>query len=111
MHLVSFSAPLALKEPARDVNVIQSQNAQITLDIDGLPRPTVTWLFNGTPITPSGKYKVETKGTQVTLNINKTDLPDSGIYTAVIDNGLEKLEIPVKMAVGGNTDTSDSRRT
>ena len=111
LSLLFILAPLTLKEPARDVNVIQSQNAQITLDIDGLPRPTVTWLFNGTPISPSGKYKVETKGNQVTLNVIKTDLPDSGIYTAIIDNGLEKLEVPVKMAVGGKTHHGKLHRT
>ena len=44
---------------------------------------------------------METKGSQFILNVNKTDFVDSGTYTAVIDNGIEKLEIPVKMNVGG----------
>jgi hypothetical protein len=44
---------------------------------------------------------METKGNQFTLNVNKTDFIDSGTYTAIIDNGIEKLEVPVKMNVGG----------
>jgi hypothetical protein len=91
-----------LKQTPTDINILQTQNAQITFEVDGLPRPNITWLFNGTPIQPSAKHKMETKGNQVILNVNKTDFVDSGTYTAVIDNGIEKLEVPVKMNVGGN---------
>ncbi|CAF4217160.1 unnamed protein product, partial [Rotaria magnacalcarata] len=40
------------------------------------------------------------KGNQFILNVNKTDFTDSGIYTALIDNGIEKLEVPVNMHIG-----------
>ncbi len=40
--------------------------------------------------------------------MNKTDFADSGTYTAVIDNGIEKLEVPVKMNVGGNETLSSA---
>jgi hypothetical protein len=95
-------APLELKQTPNDVNVLQSQNTQITFEVDGLPRPNVTWLFNGSPLQPSAKHKMETKGNQIVLNINKTDFVDSGTYTAVVDNGIERIEVPVKMNVGGN---------
>jgi myosin-light-chain kinase len=95
-------APLTLKQSPSDVNVLQSQNAQITFEVDGLPRPNITWLFNGNPIQSSAKHKIETKGNQFILNVNKTDFADSGTYTAIIDNGIEKIEVPVKMNVGGN---------
>jgi hypothetical protein len=101
-HNSFFSlAPLTLKQTATDINILQTQNAQIAFEVDGLPRPNITWLLNGTPIQSSAKYKMETKGNQFILNINKTDFVDSGTYTAVIDNGIEKLEVPVKMNVGG----------
>jgi hypothetical protein len=48
---------------------------------------------------------MEIKGNQVILNVTKTDFADSGTYTAIIDNGIEKLEVPLKMTVGGNTDS------
>ncbi|CAF1590413.1 unnamed protein product, partial [Adineta steineri] len=92
--------PLTLNQTPNDINVLQTQNAQITFEVNGLPRPTITWLFNGTQIQTSAKYKMETKGNQFILNVNKTDFVDSGTYTAIIDNGIEKLEVPVKMNVG-----------
>lgn len=81
---------------------MQTQSAQIALELDGLPRPNISWLFNGNPIQTSPKHKMETKGNQFVLNLNKADFPDSGVYTAVFDNGIEKLEVPVNMHVGGN---------
>jgi hypothetical protein len=102
INYLFFLAPLALKQTLNDVNVLQTQNAQIAFEVDGLPRPNITWFFNGNPIQSSAKYKIETKGNQVILNLNKTDFADSGTYTAVIDNGIEKIEVPVKMNVGGN---------
>ncbi|CAF4411465.1 unnamed protein product, partial [Rotaria socialis] len=97
---IIVTAPLTLKQTPSDVNVLQTQNAQIALEFEGLPRPNITWLFNGNPIQPSAKYKVEMKGNQFILNVNKTDFADSGIYTAIIDNGIEKLEVPVNMHIG-----------
>ncbi|CAF1682384.1 unnamed protein product, partial [Adineta ricciae] len=97
---VIVTAPLTVKQTPTDLNVLQTQNAVITFEVDGLPRPTITWLFNGTPIQSSPKYKMETKGNQIILTVNKTDFVDSGVYTAVVDNGIDKIEVPVKMNVG-----------
>ena len=91
-----------MKQTPTDVNVLQTQNAQITFEVDGLPRPNITWFFNGSAIQTSPKYKIETKGNQFILNVNKTDFNDSGTYTAIVDNGIETLEVPIKMNVGGN---------
>ncbi|CAM4849003.1 unnamed protein product, partial [Rotaria magnacalcarata] len=93
--------PLALKQTSSDVDVLHTKNAQITFEIDGLPRPNITWLFNGNPIQPSAKYQMEARY-QIILNVNKTDFVDSGTYTAVIEYGIEKLKVPVKMTVKGN---------
>ena len=84
-----------------DIHVVITQTAIIILEIGGLPRPNVNWLFNGSPLQPSTKHKPEIKGNQIILNINKTDLSDSGVYTAALDNGVEKLEVPTKVNVGG----------
>ena len=44
---------------------------------------------------------MEIKGDQYVLTVNKTDLTDTGVYTAIIDNGIQKLEMPVNLLVGG----------
>lgn len=38
---------------------------------------------------------------QILLHVNKTDVMDTGTYTAVIDSGTEKLVVPIKMTVQG----------
>jgi hemicentin len=61
----------------------------------GIPKPQVTWLYNGQPLKNSPKYKIETSKdnpNQTTLIVPKLDTADAGQYTAVIDNGLEKIE-------------------
>lgn len=90
-----------MKQTPNDVNVLRKQNARITFEINDLPRSNITWLFNGNPIRPSAKYEMEIK-IQIIFNVNETDLIDSGTYTAVIENGIEKLVVPVKMTVRGN---------
>jgi hypothetical protein len=106
--IYSFLASLALKQRASNVNVLQTQNAQIIFEIGDLSRSNITWLFNGNLIQPSAKYKMETK-LQIILNVNKTDSIDSGTYTAVIENGIEKLVVPVKMTVRGNMESVSLR--
>lgn len=68
----------------------------------GLPQPKVTWLFNGEPLKPSPKHKVETPKDhphRSVLIIPKLETPDAGKYTAVIDNGLEKVETSTTLLV------------
>ena len=86
-----------------DIRVLKTRNGQITFEIDDLSSSNITWLFNGSLIRSSTKYKIEIKtNTQITLHINQTDSMDSGTYTAVVENGMEKLLVPVKMTVRGN---------
>ena len=61
----------------------------------GIPQPKVTWLFNGQPLKSSTKHKIEIPKDNpniTNLTITKLDTNDNGEYTAVIDNGLEKIE-------------------
>lgn len=68
----------------------------------GIPQPKVTWLFNGQPLKSSTKHKIETPKDNpsiTNLTITKLDLNDNGQYTAVIDNGLEKIESRTALTV------------
>jgi len=89
-----------LSQTPKDVKVLQNQNGQITFELDDSTRYNLTWLFNGNPLELSNKYSVQTK-VQINFNITKANVNDSGTYTAVIDNGIDKLVIPVKIAVQG----------
>ncbi|CAF3665749.1 unnamed protein product, partial [Didymodactylos carnosus] len=94
-------SPLTIKQaPTDTISVLQSQNTTISLEVDGLPKPDIKWYFNDTEITPSAKHKFDVKQNTFTLNLNKADFNDSGTYKAVINNGIETLEVPVRVNVG-----------
>src|SRR5436305_1961718 len=60
------------------------------------------WIFrllNGQEITPSPKYKVESKGNVNILTIPKVDLIDTGVYEVVVSNGLETIKATSKLDV------------
>ncbi|CAF4721430.1 unnamed protein product, partial [Rotaria magnacalcarata] len=38
---------------------IFGEQINLTVDAHGLPQPKITWLFNGQPIKPSQKHKIE----------------------------------------------------
>jgi len=56
-------------------------------------------LFNGQEITPSGKYKLESKGNLNKLTIPKVDLIDTGIYEVVVSNGIDTIQSQSKLDV------------
>lgn len=66
-------------------------------------------LFNGQEITASAKYKIESKGNVTKLTIPKPDLVDSGVYEAVVSNGIDsivtqsKLDVCIKPKVEGKS--------
>jgi len=56
-------------------------------------------LFNGQEITPSGKYKIESKGNLNKLTIPKVDLIDTGIYEVIVSNGIDTIQSQSKLDV------------
>jgi len=56
-------------------------------------------LFNGQEITPSPKYKIESKGNNNKLTIPKVDLIDTGVYEVIVSNGLETIKAQSKLDV------------
>ncbi|CAF3575459.1 unnamed protein product [Adineta steineri] len=100
---VNVTAPIVVKTKLPEtVDGILGEQTVLTVEAEGLPQPKVTWLFNGQPIKPSPKHKIETSKdnpNQTTLTIPKLDTTDTGKYTAVIDNGLEKIETTTTLNV------------
>ncbi|CAF0916357.1 unnamed protein product [Adineta ricciae] len=100
---VTVTAPLVVKTKLPETtDAVAGEPTILTVEADGLPQPKVTWLFNGQPIKPSPKYKIETSKdnpNQTVLTIPKSDTVDTGKYTAIIDNGLEKVETSTTLTV------------
>ena len=100
---VTVTAPITVKTKLPETtDGIAGEQVVLTVEADGLPQPKVTWLCNGQPLKTSPKYRIETpkdKPNQINLIITKLDTNDTGKYTAVIDNGLEKVETNTKLTV------------
>ncbi|CAF4829501.1 unnamed protein product [Rotaria sp. Silwood1] len=71
----------------------------LIFDCEGLPKPTIKWLFNGQEITPSAKYKIKSKGNINKLTLPKVDLIDTDVYEVIVSNGLETIKAQSKFDV------------
>lgn len=93
---INVTAPINVKKALPDtVDAVLSEQIVFSIEAEGIPQPKVTWLFNDQPLKSSPKHKIETSKENphlTTLTVTKLDATDAGQYTAVIDNGLEKVE-------------------
>ena len=86
---------LLKKNLPETIDAVLGEQTTLTVEAEGIPQPKVTWLFNGQPLKSSPKHKIETSKDNphlTNLTITKLDTTDTGKYTAIIDNGLEKIE-------------------
>ncbi|CAF1262379.1 unnamed protein product, partial [Rotaria sordida] len=93
---INVTAPINIKKTLPEtIDAIFNEQTTLTIEAEGIPQPKITWLFNDQPLKSSPKHKIEIPKDNPhlnTLTITKLDNSDSGKYTAIIDNGLEKLQ-------------------
>lgn len=70
----------------RDRRVEVSYPVRLTCQIAAAPAPKLTWLKDDIEIRPDGRYSFSTDDNFQTLEIGRTDLRDSGVYTIVAKN-------------------------
>uniref|UniRef100_A0A7E4ZS77 Immunoglobulin I-set domain protein n=1 Tax=Panagrellus redivivus TaxID=6233 RepID=A0A7E4ZS77_PANRE len=80
------------------INARAGENVKFVADIDGSPLPTVTWQFNGRPLTNGRDHKISVAGNKATLEIVRAGPANAGTY-----------QISLKNATG--TATSDAKLT
>ncbi|CAF1491714.1 unnamed protein product, partial [Adineta ricciae] len=85
-HL-KVTASLQFTQPLQDTDVLNTQNATLTCEVQGIPKPTVKWFFNDVELKSTQKQAIAVKQNVHTLTINRTDATDAGVYKAVADNG------------------------
>jgi hemicentin len=94
---INVTAAIVIKTKLPEtIDAVIGEQTTLSIEAEGIPQPKVTWLFNGQPLKSSPKHKIETPkdNPHVTnLTITKLDASDIGKYTAIIDNGLEKIEL------------------
>ena len=65
------------------------------------PQPSITLTFNSGDVRDSSRIKVELAPSKTTFNISKSERPDSGEYTVVLENQYGKATLTIKVTVLG----------
>ncbi|XP_058494160.1 hemicentin-1 isoform X1 [Solea solea] len=85
-HL-NIYVPPSIDGPAEE-NVVETISNPVTFSCDatGIPPPSLTWLKNGRPIENSDSLEMHIFSGGSKLQIARTQLPDSGVYTCLASN-------------------------
>ena len=99
-HL-KVTAPLKFIQPLQDTDVLNTQNATLTCEVQGIPKANVKWFFNDVELKSTQKQTIAAKQNVHSLTINRADQTDGGVYKAVADNGTGKsVETTCTLTVG-----------
>ncbi|XP_074074224.1 myomesin-3 isoform X1 [Macrotis lagotis] len=66
--------------------IMEDKTLCLTCIISGDPSPEITWLKNDQPVSFHDRYRMEVKGTVVTITIEKVRSEDSGRYGIFVKN-------------------------
>ena len=82
--------PKFLKQPSRETKS-EGQRVSLECQIEGKPKPTVTWLKDGAEVNSTGDSRITASNNldTWTLNITKLNRTDEGNYTCHASNPLD----------------------
>ncbi|XP_003799888.1 myomesin-3 [Otolemur garnettii] len=66
--------------------IMEDKTLCLTCVISGDPTPEISWLKNDQPVTFHDRYKMEVRGTEVTITIQRVNSEDSGRYGVFVKN-------------------------
>ncbi|CAF3835512.1 unnamed protein product, partial [Rotaria magnacalcarata] len=92
-------APLEFIQSLKDQDLLALSSCVLTVEVNGIPKPTVKWFFNDQEIKNTPKSKIETKQNVHTLSLPKVDLPEDGIYKCVATNADGSVETQTHLSV------------
>ncbi len=96
---ITVQAPLEFVQPLNDQDILSQSPCTLTVETNGIPKPTVKWFFNDQEIKNSPKTKLESKQNLHTLTIPKAELTDEGIYKCIATNPNGTVETKAKISV------------
>ena len=82
--------PKFLKQPSRETKS-EGQRVSLECQIEGKPKPTVTWLKDGAEVNSTGDSRITASNNldTWTLNITQLNRTDEGNYTCQANNSLD----------------------
>ncbi|XP_023933258.1 titin isoform X1 [Lingula anatina] len=87
-----------LREPLK---VKEGGSATLSVDIDGVPEPKITWLHDGKPVEKSHRLTVQTRDGTSTLNLKGLTKEDGGKYSVVVENDVGKDTADFEVIITG----------
>ncbi|CAK6440754.1 unnamed protein product [Pipistrellus nathusii] len=66
--------------------IMEDKTLCLTCVISGDPAPEISWLKNDQPVTFLDRYRMEVRGSEVTITIEKVNSEDSGRYGVFVKN-------------------------
>ncbi|XP_069838652.1 striated muscle preferentially expressed protein kinase isoform X2 [Dendropsophus ebraccatus] len=107
-HSVSFKAPPSFKVSLSDQMVFEGQEIILRVQVQGEPKPMISWLKNKQQVKPGGKYQMaEEEGGYSSLHISGSEKRDSGFYTckAINEYGTKQCEAKVEVRASSGSAT------
>lgn len=77
----------------------------LSINISGIPSPTIGWLRDGQPISKSPRLSIDISEDFTTLTVKNATLDDKGVYTLTAENVVGKATADFEVAVRGESPT------
>ncbi|KAI8497868.1 hypothetical protein Bbelb_245200, partial [Branchiostoma belcheri] len=90
------SPPKIVSSP-QELAIQLGQPLSLTCGVQGNPRPTVTWYFNGKDTAGLAGFRLAEKGNSVSLEISRFDVPCFGNYLCVARNELGEAKFTLAL--------------
>jgi hemicentin len=82
---VLVEVPPITKKP-ETVSVVDGQDCEINIEVDGIPSPIVKWSYLAEDLTTNSKYKITSDGNRHQLRIQHATGKDAGEYQVICSN-------------------------
>lgn len=86
-------------EKLRNVRINKQEEFKVPCTIRGFPKPTATWLRDGSPIESTKHTLITDKDDSSTITIHSAEGPDSGVYTLELKNPAGSASYDFKLRV------------
>ncbi|XP_030622337.1 cell adhesion molecule-related/down-regulated by oncogenes [Chanos chanos] len=94
-YTVNILESVTVTKRLADRAMVLGSSVSFTCAARGNPSPSITWLFNSSPLTPSSRIQISGSS----LRISVVTLQDQGMYQCLFDNGIGSAQSAGRLSV------------
>jgi len=87
--------PIVFIVPLKDASIFEKESVTLHVEVNK-PGVVLTWLKDGTELTPGERIEVSVEGTVHQLHIKSAVLEDAGVYMVTVGVIVSKANLEVK---------------